>query len=72
MKIIFQLRIKILQKSSKKQFIVRRNVNDIVFEFQRCFFVVLISIIIELKIKQLNEKLKTQKLKNSKKEKRIK
>ena len=66
-KMMFQLRMKMLQKFSKKQFIVRieiryhKNVNDIIFEIQRFFFVVSISIMIELKIRQIKQKIKIQK-----------
>ena len=70
---MFQLRMKMLQKFSKKQFIVRieiryhKNVNDIIFEIQRFFFVVSISIMIELKTRQMKQKMKTQKKKKTNK-----
>ena len=74
---MFQLRMKMLQKFSKKQFIVRietryhRNVNDIIFESQRFFLVVSVSIMIELKTRQMKQKMKTQKKKKERRTKQI-
>ena len=74
---MFQLRMKMLQKSSKKQFIVRietryhRSVNDIILESQRFSFVVSISIMIELKIRQMKQRMKAQKKKRERRTKQI-